>query len=88
VRRIVPALAAGAVLIGCATSYRDRAIREFRDQLVAEGGLPRSVADCVVDTFFDGMDTAAVKDFFEVPELTDAESQQFAEIGEACATDR
>jgi hypothetical protein len=73
-----------ALLTGCATSYRDKAIHEFRDQLVNDGGVSRPVADCIVDKFFDGMATSDVRQFFKDPELTDTESARFAEIGTEC----
>jgi hypothetical protein len=72
------------VASGCSTSYRDRAIREFRDQLVDEAGLDKSVASCVVDAFFDGMSTDEVREFFRDPDLTDTESARFADLGVEC----
>ena len=41
---VFSAAVALAAFAGCATSYRDKAITEFRDLLVLDGGVPRPVA--------------------------------------------
>jgi len=72
-----------AVVAGCG-SVRDRAHDDLVDQLVGEGGLPRPVADCVVDRFFAERTTEELKEFFEREGLTAAESAEFARLGEEC----
>lgn len=71
--------------VACA-STRDRAHDDLVDQLVDEGGLDRSVADCVVDGFFEHRSTEELKAFFERDGLTEAERLEFARLGDACTT--
>ncbi|MCY7299702.1 MAG: hypothetical protein LH616_10875 [Ilumatobacteraceae bacterium] len=73
-----------ATLVGCG-SVRDRAHDDLVDQLVSEGGLARSVADCVVDKFFEVRTTEELKEFFERRGLTEPENAEFARLGEECA---
>ena len=73
-----------ATLSGCG-SVRDRAHDDLVDQLVGEGGLARSVAECVVDKFFEVRTTEELKEFFERKGLTEAENAEFARLGQECA---
>lgn len=66
------------------SSSRARARAQLVDQLV-DGGLERPVADCVVEGFFDVRNDDELRAFFDREELTDAEREEFAELGEACA---
>lgn len=83
------ALATAAVLVltpltGCAKGVaRERARRDLVDQLV-EGGLDRTIADCVVEGFFRERTDDELKAFIARPELTDAERAEFARLGESC----
>ena len=78
-------LAVSFTLVGCASSGRDEARDGLVDQLVDEGGLERSVAECVVEGFFDERTTEELREFFERDELTDAEQAEFVLLGEECA---
>ncbi|MGB8858197.1 MAG: hypothetical protein WCC60_03025 [Ilumatobacteraceae bacterium] len=82
-RRLLPLL---LVLVVACASTRDRAHDDLVDQLVGEGGLSRSVADCVVDKFFEVRTTQELKEFFDREGLTDAERAEFARLGEECAS--
>ena len=79
--RLWPVVA--VVLVACA-SARDTARDGLVDQLVDEGGLSRSVAECVVDGFFEDRTTDELRQFFERAELTAAERDEFARLGEQC----
>lgn len=81
-RRLLPILA--VVLVACG-SARDEARDGLVDQLVDDGGLSRSVAECVVDGFFEDRTTDELREFFERDELTDAEQAEFARLGQACS---
>jgi hypothetical protein len=70
-------------LVACA-STRDRAHDDFVDQFVDEGGLSRTLAECIVDGFFEDRSTEELKEFFDREGLTDAEEQEFTRLGEAC----
>ena len=74
----------GLVTVAGCGSVRDRAHDDLVDQLVGDGGLARSVADCVVDKFFEARTTEELKEFFEREGLTEAESIEFARLGEEC----
>jgi hypothetical protein len=69
---------------GCG-SVRDRAHDDLVDQLVDDGGLARPVANCVVDKFFEARTTDELREFFEREGLTEAESAEFARLGDECA---
>ena len=71
-------------LAGCGT-VRDRAHDDLVEQLVHDGGLAHSVADCVVDKFFEARSTDELKKFFQRDNLTTAEAAEFARLGEECA---
>lgn len=62
---------------------RERARQELVDQLV-EGGLDRTIADCVVEGFFAERTDAELKAFIARPDLTEAERAEFARLGESC----
>jgi hypothetical protein len=79
----LPAVLA-VVLIGCA-SARDTARDGLVDQLVNDGGLSRSVAECVVDGFFEDRTTDELREFFDRDELTDAEQAEFVRLGQECS---
>ena len=83
--RVVAALALSFTLFGCASSGRDEVRDGLVDQLVDEGGLDRSVAECVVDGFFDGRDNDELNAFFDRDELTEDERAEFLRLGEECA---
>lgn len=88
VSRSVIAVVALLPLVGalgaCGESNsRKRARAELVDQLV-DGGLERTVADCVVEAFFDTRNDRELRDFFEREELTDDERTEFAQLGELC----
>ncbi len=71
-------------VVACA-SARDTARDGLVSQLVDEGGLSRSVAECVVDGFFEDRTTDELREFFERAVLTDAERDEFARLGQQCA---
>lgn len=48
-------------------------------------GLSRSVAECVVDGFFEERTTDELREFFERDELTDAEEAEFVRLGQQCS---
>lgn len=70
---------------GCRRSSRPEARSAFITQLQAEGGLSRDVAECIVDRFFAGRTDQELKDFFERPELSPAESEEFGRWAQECA---
>ncbi len=79
-----------SVLVPLASGCRDsgsraRARADLVRQLV-EGGLEREVADCVVDGFFDVRNDGELREFFARDELTGAERDEFAVLGEACSS--
>lgn len=86
-RVLVGVLALGltmASLGGCTKgAARERARQDLIDQLV-EGGLDRTIADCVVEGFFAERTDDELKAFIARPELTDAERAEFARLGESC----
>jgi hypothetical protein len=84
VARVRIVVVACCLLVGCGSTARDRALDEFVEQLVDDGGIGQDAARCIVDRFFDGMPTADVEAFFERDVLTAEESVRFAEIAEAC----
>jgi hypothetical protein len=84
VARVRIVVVACCLLAACGSTARDRALDEFVEQLVDDGGIERDAAQCIVDQFFDGMPTADVQAFFERDELTAEESVRFAETAEAC----
>lgn len=73
-----------AVVVAACGSVRDRAHDDLVDQLVSDGGLPRSVAGCVVDRFFEVRTTEELKSFFDREDLTVAERAEFIRLGEEC----
>lgn len=81
-RRLMILLAVALVACG---SARDEARDGLVNQLVSEGGLSRSVAECVVDGFFEDRTTDELREFFERDELTDAEQAEFVRLGQACS---
>jgi len=83
--RVLSALALSFALVACASSGRDDARDGLVDQLVSEGRISRSIAQCVVDGFFEDRSTDDLREFFERDELTDAEQAEFARLGEQCA---
>ena len=74
----------GLVTVTGCGSVRDRAHDDLVDQLVTEGGLPEAVAGCVVDKFFEARTTEELKEFFARKGLTEAESAEFARLGDEC----
>lgn len=82
---LVVALATTGSLAGCGNrSRRDGAVRALTEQLV-DGGLERSVAECVVERFFADRSLDEVDAFFDRPELTEGERDEFARLGNECA---
>lgn len=86
-RVLVGVLALGltaASLAGCAKgAARERARQDLIDQLV-DGGLDRTLADCVVEGFFAERTDDELQAFIARPELTGAERAEFARLGESC----
>ena len=84
-RRLLSILAVvcAGVLVACG-SARDEARDGLVNQLVNDGGLSRSVAECVVDGFFEDRTTDELREFFERDELTEAERAEFVRLGQAC----
>jgi hypothetical protein len=80
--RVAVGAAVVFALVACGGS-RDRARGDLVDQLV-EGGLPDEIAECVVEAFFDARDDDELREFFARDDLTDAEREEFARLGEAC----
>jgi hypothetical protein len=87
VARVRIVVIACCFLVACGSTARDRALDEFVEQLVDDGGIGRDAAQCIVDRFFDGMPTSEVEAFFERDDLSDEESMRFAELATACAAD-
>jgi len=83
-RRIVSIVVVAVAAVGCA-SARDTARDGLVNQLVDDGGLSRSVAECVVDGFFEERTTDELREFFDRDELTQAETEEFARLGQQCA---
>ena len=83
--RFLSALAVSFVLVGCASSGRDEVRDALVDQLVDEGGLDRSVAECVIDGFFEDRSSDELNEFFNREELTEDEREEFIRLGEECA---
>ena len=75
------------VLIACG-SVRSHARDDLVGQLVDEGGLERSIAECVVDKFFEQRTTLELKQFFQREGLTPAERVEFARLGQECVANR
>lgn len=83
-RRCSAALVVIGSLVGCGGGWaRSQANDDFVDQLV-DGGLDRTIAECVVDRFFEGRSDDELESFFDRPEVTEAENEEFAELGQAC----
>lgn len=78
------ALTTMSSLTGCRPSARETARAEFIEQLTTEGGVPAELAECVADGFLDTRTTEEMKAFFERPELTSAEADEFARLAEDC----
>ncbi|MCB0979762.1 MAG: hypothetical protein H6513_07350 [Acidimicrobiaceae bacterium] len=62
---------------------RAKAEAEFTQQLV-DGGLDPTVAECVVEKFFDGRTNDELNDFFLRAELTNEERAEFASLTKKC----
>jgi len=82
--RALSALALSFALFGCASSGRDDARDGLVDQLVTEGGITRSVAECVVDGFFEDRSSDELNEFFDRDELTEDERAEFVRLGQEC----
>ena len=68
---------------GCGDQARDDA----RDSLVKQledRGLDQPTAECVVDAFFKGKSDQELKGFFDRPQLTPEEAEEFAVLGDQC----
>ena len=83
-RRLLAAPVVVLLAAGCSSS-RDDARDGFRRQLRDEGGLTTAQADCVASLFFSSRSDDELLAFFERPDLTAAEREEFARLGERCA---
>ena len=83
--RRLPILAVVLVALVACGSARDEARDGLVNQLVDDGGLSRSVAECVVDGFFEDRTTDELREFFERDEHTNAEQAEFVRLGQACS---
>ena len=79
-------LATLTLVAGCRPSSRERARAEFIEQLTTEGGVPADLAECVADGFLGSRSTEEMQAFFERPELTAEEADEFARLAEECTT--
>ena len=86
-RPVLALVVSFAVLAGCSRDDGGRAgaIAEFVDQLVEEGGVPRDLAECIADGFFESRSNDEINEFVERAELTDDERAEFARLTEQCA---
>lgn len=71
-------------LTACRKSSRPAARTAFIAQLQQEGGLTIDVAQCIVDRFFAERSDEELKAFFDRAELTAAERDEFARLGQLC----
>ncbi|MCU1358920.1 MAG: hypothetical protein JWN99_209 [Ilumatobacteraceae bacterium] len=85
--RAVIAVAALWAMTACGGGLsRAEARSDLVDQLVS-GGIDRTVAECVVEQFFDARSDDELKAFFDREELTDAERAEFARLTKGCTPD-
>ena len=86
-RRSAPAALLLLLVVPVACSRGDggraKAEAEFTQQLV-DGGLDPTVAECVVEKFFDGRTNDELNDFFQRVELTNEERSEFAALTNEC----
>lgn len=77
-------LVSSSALSGCRRSSRPAARTAFIAQLQQEGGLTFEVAQCIVDRFFAERSDQELKEFFDRTELSSAERDEFARLGQLC----
>jgi hypothetical protein len=82
-RRLTAAAVVAIAASGCGDQARDDARQSLVKQL-EDRGLDEPTAECVVDAFFKGKSDQELKGFFDRPQLTPEEADEFAALGDQC----